>query len=57
MYQDINLGFFYFYFLEMSCGQHTDQGENYQLQGPHPKEKYNYTQQLYQDVRNAWQTT
>lgn len=32
-------------------------GQNTRHQGPHPKEIYNYIQQLYLDARNAWQTT
>jgi hypothetical protein len=41
----------------ISCSQHTVQDGSLQPQGPRPKGICNYIQQLYQDVRNAWQTT
>lgn len=44
-------------FVSRDAANNTVWGGNFQLQGPHPREKCNYTQQLYQDVRNAWQTT
>jgi len=47
----------FFFLCIIGCSQHTVRDGSLQLQGPHPIGKCNYTQKLYQDVRNAWQTT